>query len=105
MYNFDFVKPATLDEAVAAMAGDEAQALSGGQTLLPSMKQRLNAPATLVSLTGIAALKGVRVEGGTLVVGAATPHAVVATEAAGAYPALAALAGGIGDPAVRNRGT
>lgn len=104
MYAFDFVKPASVDEAVAALSGDEAQALSGGQTLLPSMKQRLNAPATLVSLTGIAALKGVRGAGGTLTIGAATTHAQVAAEA-GAYPALAALAGQIGDPAVRNRGT
>ena len=105
MYNFDFVKPATLADAVDALAGDEAQALSGGQTLLPSMKQRLNAPSTLVSLTGIAELQGVTREGDTLVIGGATPHAVVASEAVADYPALAALAGGIGDPAVRNRGT
>ena len=105
MYNFDFVKPSTLDEAVAALGGEDAQPLSGGQTLLPSMKQRLNAPGVLVSLTGIAALKGVSLEGRLLVIGGATPHAVVAAEAASVYPALAALAGGIGDPAVRNRGT
>ncbi|PTX04010.1 FAD binding domain-containing protein [Pararhodobacter aggregans] len=105
MYNFDFVKPSTLDEAVAALGGEDAQPLSGGQTLLPSMKQRLNAPGVLVSLTGIAALKGVSMEGRLLVIGGATPHAVVAAEVASAYPALAALAGGIGDPAVRNRGT
>ncbi|GAB4276451.1 MAG: FAD binding domain-containing protein [Pararhodobacter sp.] len=105
MYAFDFVKPATLAEAIDALASEGAQALSGGQTLIPSMKQRLNAPATLVSLTGIADLKGVRRDGDTLVIGAATPHAVVAVEAAAHYPALAALAGGIGDPAVRNRGT
>ncbi|WP_323022965.1 xanthine dehydrogenase family protein subunit M [Pararhodobacter sp.] len=105
MYNFDFVKPSTLDEAVAALGGEDAQPLSGGQTLLPSMKQRLNAPGVLVSLTGIAALKGVSLEGRLVVIGGATPHAVVAAEAASVYPALAALAGGIGDPAVRNRGT
>ncbi|GAB1380542.1 FAD binding domain-containing protein [Pararhodobacter aggregans] len=105
MYNFDFVKPSTLDEAVAALGGEDAQPLSGGQTLLPSMKQRLNAPGVLVSLTGIDALKGVSLEGRLLVIGGATPHAVVAAEAASVYPALAALAGGIGDPAVRNRGT
>ncbi len=104
MYAFEFVKPATLADAVAALAGDDAQPLSGGQTLLPSMKQRLNAPATLVSLTGIAEMKGVSAAGGVLTIGAATPHAQVAAQA-GAYPALAALAGQIGDPAVRNRGT
>ena len=97
MYTFDFVKPSTLAEALSALAGDEAQPLAGGQTLLPSMKQRLNAPATLVSLTGIADLQGVRREGDALVIGAATTHAVVAQDAAAHYPALAALAGQIGD--------
>ena len=105
MYNFDFVKPASVEDAVAALSGDEAQPLSGGMTLLPSMKQRLNAPATLVSLTGIDALKGVCRDGDMLVIGAATPHAVVARDAAADYPALAELAGQIGDPMVRNRGT
>ncbi|HHX91102.1 MAG TPA: carbon monoxide dehydrogenase [Paracoccus sp.] len=105
MYDFDFVKPATLSEAVSALARDGAQALAGGQTLLPTMKQRLNAPDALVSLTGITELKGVRREGDALVIGAATTHARVAQEAAAHYPALAALAGQIGDPAVRNRGT
>lgn len=59
MHNFDFVKPASLDEAVKALSAEGAQALSGGQTLMPTMKQRLAAPDVLVSLTGIAALKGV----------------------------------------------
>ena len=66
--------------------------------------QRLAAPATLVSTAGIAEMKGVCQEGSSLVIGAATTHAEVAAEAS-AYPALAALAAGIGDPAVRNRGT
>lgn len=105
MHNFEFVKPKTLAEAVAAMSTDGAQALSGGQTLLPTMKQRLAAPEVLVSLTGIPEMNGVCLGDGGLSVGAATPHAVVAKEAAKYYPALAALAGGIGDPAVRNRGT
>ncbi len=105
MHNFDFVKPTSVAEAVAALKADGAQALSGGQTLISTMKQRLAAPAVLVSLTGIAALKGVSVSGRVMTIGAATTHATVAAEAAKAYPALAALAGGIGDPAVRNRGT
>ncbi|MFN4100450.1 MAG: FAD binding domain-containing protein [Pararhodobacter sp.] len=105
MYNFDFVKPASLADAVSALGHEDAQPLSGGQTLLPSMKQRLNAPAVLVSLTGIAELKGVRRDGDTLLIGAATTHAVVAREAAAHYPAVADLAARIGDPAVRNRGT
>ena len=105
MHNFDFVKPSTLADAVTAMGQEGAQALSGGQTLIPTMKQRLAAPGVLVSLTGIAELQGVCLGDGGLHIGAATPHAVVAREAAAHYPALAALAGGIGDPAVRNRGT
>jgi aerobic carbon-monoxide dehydrogenase medium subunit len=105
MHNFEFVKPSTLAEAVAALGTDEAQPLSGGQTLIPSMKARLNAPGVLVSLTGIAELKGVCREGDTLVIGAATTHATVAADAAADFPGLAALAGQIGDPAVRNRGT
>ena len=105
MHNFDFVKPSTIADAVKALSAEGAQALSGGQTLTPTMKQRLAAPATLVSLTGIAEMKGVCMGADGLSIGAATTHATVAKEAAAHYPALAALAGGIGDPAVRNRGT
>ena len=53
MYNFDVVTPNTIAEAAAAMAGDEAQALGGGQTLIPTLKQRLASPNTLVSLSGV----------------------------------------------------
>ena len=105
MYNFDFVKPSTIADAAKAMAGDGAQALSGGQTLIPTMKQRLASPQVLVSLTGIPELRGVCMADDGVSVGAATVHADVAKMAAKLYPALAALAGGIGDPAVRNRGT
>lgn len=105
MHNFEFVKPSTIADAVAALGGEGAQALSGGQTLLPTMKQRLAEPSVLVSLTGIPEMKGVCKGDIGLHVGAATPHAVVAREAAAHFPALAKLAGGIGDPAVRNRGT
>lgn len=105
MYNFELIKPKTLADAVAAL-GDGAQPLSGGQTLLPTMKQRLADPGTLVSLTSIPELQGVcQGDSGGIIIGGATPHAVVAREAAQYYPALAALAGQIGDPAVRNRGT
>lgn len=104
MYNFEFVKPSSVEEAIAALKEEDAQPLSGGQTLIPTMKQRLNQPSKLVSLLGIAELNGVSAEGSTVTIGGATPHAVVAAEAS-AYPALAALASNIGDPAVRNRGT
>ncbi len=105
MYAFEFKRPGTLDEAVKALAAEDAQALAGGQTLIPTMKQRLASPSVLVSLGGIAGLRGVAMKDGLLEIGAGTPHAEVAAKAAGDYPALAALAGHIGDPAVRNRGT
>jgi aerobic carbon-monoxide dehydrogenase medium subunit len=104
MYAFDVTRPKTVAEAVTALAGDEAQALGGGQTLIPTLKQRLASPATLVSLTAIDEMKGVCADGGTLTIGGGTTHATVAAEAL-AYPALAALAANIGDPAVRSRGT
>lgn len=106
MYAFDFVKPKSIAEAVKALSDEDAQALGGGQTLIPTLKNRLASPSVLVSLTGIAEMKGVRRTGdGGVAIGGATPHAVVAREAAAICPALAELAGGIGDPAVRNRGT
>ena len=106
MYAFELVQPKTIEEAIAALAQEDAQALSGGQTLIPTLKQRLASPSVLVSLLGIDGLKGVRDgEGGTLAIGGTTPHAVVAREAAGRYPALASLVARIGDPHVRNRGT
>ena len=106
MHNFEFVKPASIGDAVKALASAGAQPLSGGQTLIATMKQRLADPSVLVSLTGIAEMQGVCTgDDGGLHVGGATPHAVVARDAAKLYPALAKLAGGIGDPAVRNRGT
>lgn len=104
MYDFDLVIPTSVAEASAAMKADGAQALGGGQTLLPTMKQRLASPETLVRLSGLSELIGVNAASGTLSIGGATTHAQVAHEAT-AYPALAALAGNIGDPAVRNRGT
>jgi aerobic carbon-monoxide dehydrogenase medium subunit len=104
MYAFDFERPKTIAEAVKAMSREDAQALGGGQTLIPTLKQRLASPSVVVSLNGIKEMIGVRKDGDTLVIGGATPHATVAKEAS-AYPALAALAGAIGDPAVRSRGT
>lgn len=108
MYTFDYVKPASLADAVAALKADpEAKAVSGGMTLLPTMKQRLARPSKIVDLSAIAALKGIKVEGGKVTIGAGTRHHDVASsaEVKKAIPALAALAAHIGDPAVRNRGT
>lgn len=105
MYEFELERPGTIADAVAALEVEGAQALGGGQTLLPTMKQRLAQADTLVALSGVAEMVGVcSGEGGAVCIGGATTHGQVAAEA-GAYPALAALASHIGDPAVRNRGT
>lgn len=104
MYEFEFVKPASVGEAVAALAEEDAQALGGGQTLIPTLKQRLAMPSKLVSLSGITEMQGISASGGVLTIGGAATHAAVAAGAA-SYPALAELASHIGDPAVRNRGT
>jgi carbon-monoxide dehydrogenase medium subunit len=106
MHEFELAKPATIADAVAALGAEDAAPLGGGQTLIPTMKQRLAAPAVLVSLAGIAEMRGVCLDdAGRLCIGGATTHAVVAREAAAPYPGLAGLAAHIGDPAVRNRGT
>ncbi len=106
MYEFEFIRPKSLAEAVEALTLDEARPMSGGQTLLPSMKSRLAAPSRLVSLADLPELRGVtRLPDGAIRIGAATTHAEVAKVVAPFYPALAKLAGGIGDPSVRNRGT
>jgi carbon-monoxide dehydrogenase medium subunit len=106
MYNFDVEMPTSVADAVKALARDEAQPLSGGQTLIPTLKARLAAPSLLVSLHGIPEMKGVcKDDAGRICIGGATTHATVAAQAAADYPALASLAARIGDPAVRNRGT
>ena len=106
MYNFDVEIPGTIADAVKAMAREEAQPMSGGQTLIPTLKARLAAPSVLVSLGKIAEMKGVsKSSDGQICIGGGTTHAVVAAETSADYPALAGLAGRIGDPAVRNRGT
>ena len=105
MYDFEFEQPATVADAVKSLAKEDAQAIAGGQTLIPTMKNRLASPALLVSVTGIREMRGVSADGGEVAVGASTSHADVASAAASSYPALASLAANIGDPAVRSRGT
>ncbi|MEM7060587.1 MAG: xanthine dehydrogenase family protein subunit M [Pseudomonadota bacterium] len=107
MYNFDYVKPGSVAEAITALQSEDAVAMSGGQTLLPTMKARLAQPSTIVDLSGMAELTGITVDAGKVTIGGATRHVAVETssEVQSAFPALAALAGGIGDPQVRNRGT
>ena len=103
MYSFNIERPTSVADAVSALGDDEAQALGGGQTLIPTLKARLASPTTLVSLTGVADMSGISASGGSVTIGGATNHATVAAD--NSYPALSALAANIGDPAVRNRGT
>lgn len=108
MQDFNFHRPASVEEAVAAMTGATGgKFLAGGQSLLPVMKLELAAPSDVVSLGGIEGLDGISREGDTVVIGAMATHAAVADSAVvrDAIPALADLAEGIGDPQVRNRGT
>ncbi|KKJ77285.1 carbon monoxide dehydrogenase [Kiloniella litopenaei] len=102
MYNFDYKRPATIDEA-ASLLNDDTILLAGGQTLIPTLKQRLAQPETLVDLSAIESLRGVCPDGDQLAIGAMTTHAEVANKAT--IPALVSLASGIGDAQVRNRGT
>lgn len=108
MYAFTYHRPDTVRQAAGLVARKEdAKVLAGGQTLLPTMKQRLASPANVVDLGAVADLKSIERKGRTIVIGAMATHAEVADSAIvqEAIPGLAALAGNIGDPHVRNRGT
>ncbi len=108
MYQFTYHKLNNLTDAIEAIRNaNDGKLVAGGQTMLPTMKHRLASPSDLIDLGGIAELQGILVEGDRLVIGAMTTHATVAAsaEVRSMIPALASLAGNIGDPAVRNRGT
>jgi len=106
---FDYVRAGSADEALAALAehGDEAKLLAGGHSLLPLMKLRLASPSVLVDVGRLSDLTGVRQDGDTVVIGALTTHHdversdVLRTQ----VPLLAHVAGQVGDPQVRHRGT
>jgi len=106
MYAFTYERPASLSDALK-LTSSGAQALAGGQTLLASMKQRLSSPETLVDLSKIAELKDIKLDGQSLVIGAMVKHAQVAESdlVKKHLPALAELAGQIGDKQVRAMGT
>lgn len=106
MYQTTYHRPSTIDEA-AKLASEDAKFISGGQTLIPTMKQRLAAPSDLIDLTHVAGMTGITVDGSTVTIGAATCHFDVATSDAlkGVCAGLADLASHIGDPAVRHKGT
>jgi carbon-monoxide dehydrogenase medium subunit len=107
MYAFELTRAKTVADAAAALAKSGGKALAGGQSLVGAMKLRLAQPGTLVDLSGVAEMKGIRKEGDAIVIGAMTRHAEVAASAAvkAAIPALASVAHAIGDRQVRNMGT
>jgi aerobic carbon-monoxide dehydrogenase medium subunit len=108
MYAFNYHRASSARQAANLLGkAEDAKLLAGGQTLLPTMKQRLASPANVIDLGKAADLKGIEQKGKTLVIGAMTTHAEVASSAVvqAAIPGLAALAGGIGDPQVRHKGT
>lgn len=108
MYQTTYHRASSVDEAVKLLSqADDAKFVSGGQTLIPTMKQRLAAPSDLIDLRHIPELKGVSVSGTMVRIGAATPHAEVAGNEGlkAVCPALCKLASHIGDPHVRHMGT
>ncbi|HLG86891.1 MAG TPA: xanthine dehydrogenase family protein subunit M [Alphaproteobacteria bacterium] len=108
MREFAYHLPKSLAEAAQLLsANPEAKLIAGGMTLIPTMKQRLATPTDLIDLGGVGGLVGIQATEREVVIGAMTTHAAVAASAdvARRIPALATLAGGIGDPQVRHRGT
>jgi carbon-monoxide dehydrogenase medium subunit len=108
MYEFSYHKAYSVADAVDAMnQADDGKFVAGGQTMLPTMKHRLASPTVIIDLGSIKELSGISVSGDSVTIGAMTTHAEVAAsaEVQALIPALAQLAGNIGDPAVRNRGT
>jgi aerobic carbon-monoxide dehydrogenase medium subunit len=106
--HFEYQCPSSIDEAVAILRGDaDARALAGGQTLIPTLKQRLTRPSVLVDLRTLPELRGISVDEDAVTVGAMTRHAETASnpELRAAIPALSFLAGGIAHPQVRHMGT
>jgi carbon-monoxide dehydrogenase medium subunit len=108
MYEFKYHRPGTVRQAANLLAKNEdAKVIAGGHTLVPVMKQRLASPPHLIDISQVEGLDAIEMKGRSLVIGATAKHADVANSAivGEAIPALAELAGMIGDPAVRHRGT
>jgi carbon-monoxide dehydrogenase medium subunit len=107
--SFDYVAPTSVADALAALAehGDDAKVLGGGQSLLPILRMRLNAPSVVIDLGRIGELQGISEEGDTLVIGAMTTYAaVLASEAVSSHAALLSKAvATVADPQIRHRGT
>lgn len=106
MYQFEYSRPATVAEAVKT-ASDDTRFLAGGQSLIQSMKLRLASASTLIDLNAIPELRGIKVTGDTVTIGAMTRHAEVVSSAdiKKAIPALVDMVSVLGDPMVRSMGT
>ena len=106
MHAFEYHRPGSAKEA-ASLAKGEARYLAGGQSLVQAMKLRLSSPSDLIDLSSLKELTGIKVSGNAVEIGAMTRHADVAgsAEVKKAIPALASLAGQIGDRQVRHMGT
>ena len=105
---FEYSKAGSVAEAIQILQGDpDAKIIAGGHSLIPLMKLRLARPSRVVDIGGIAELRGISVSGGVVSIGALTTHHEIATSAdvQANCGILAEAAGGVGDPAVRNRGT
>jgi carbon-monoxide dehydrogenase medium subunit len=108
MYAFEYHRPTSVRQAASLLGkAEDTKIVAGGHTLLPTMKMRLAAPASLIDLSQIADLRGIERSARSVTIGAMTTHSEVAdsAEVKEAIPALAELAAMIGDPAVRHRGT
>src|SRR5262245_54000221 len=108
MHNFAFHRPTSVADAAKAIgAASDGKFIAGGQTLLPTLRQRLAQPTDMVDLTAVSELKGIKVEGDGVTIGAMTTHSEVANsaEVQKTIPGLAKLASLIGDHQVRQRGT
>ncbi|OCJ03035.1 carbon monoxide dehydrogenase [Rhizobium sp. AC44/96] len=108
MYQTNYHRASSVDEAVKMISGkSEGKYVSGGMTLIATMKQRLTAPSDLVDVRRVTAMTGIKVDGRKVTIGAATPHADVAASSSlrAVCPAICNLAGMIGDPHVRHMGT
>ncbi len=107
MYEFDYSRPASIKDALDALKIEEAKPIAGGMSIVPVMRHRLSHPAALIDLNRVPELKGISEAQSSVRIGAMTNHFTVSRSeiVRGKIPALAQLAGGIGDPLVRNRGT
>ncbi len=104
MYNFDFLNAKNIHEVIEEIQNEENIIISGGQTLIPTLKQRLSSPKKIISISKISEIVGVEFKNNVYHIGSGTTHDMISKKVNG-FSSLANLANNVGDPAVRNRGT